>query len=80
MEKTVTEFLDEAFWALAALDLHKLESLEERIATLADSSEGRSGKVLAKKRLLGLIVQNCKSNLDALDRLRNGDMRDQWVH
>lgn len=75
MEKTVTELLDEAIWALAALDLPKLESLEERVEVLADSN-----KVLAKKRLLGLIVQNCKSNLDALDRLRNGDTRDRWVH
>ena len=75
MEKTLTELLDEAIWALAALDLQKLESLEERVEALADSN-----KVLAKKRLLGLIVQNCKSNLDALDRLRNGDTRDRWVH
>jgi len=75
MEKTLTQLLDEAIWALAALDLRKLESLEERVEALADSN-----KVLAKKRLLGLIVQNCKSNLDALDRLRNGDTRDRWVH
>lgn len=81
IEWAVTEVLHEAIQALGALDLNKLERLEERFIALADFSEGRSAKVFAeKKRLLGLIVQNCKSNLDALDRLRNGDMRDRWVH
>lgn len=81
IEQAVTEVLDEAIYALAALDLNKLKNLEERITALAASGdECRSEKVLGKKRLLGLILQNCKSNLDALDRLHGGNTRDQWVH
>lgn len=81
IEQAVTEVLHEAIQALTALDLNKLERLEERITALAASSgENTSDRTLAKKRLLGLILQNCKSNLSALDRLRDGDTRDQWVH
>jgi hypothetical protein len=83
IEQTVTEVLDEAIQALTALDLTKLKSLEERIATLAGSSRVSSeniGKILEKKRLLALILQNCRSNLNALDRLHGRNTRDQWAH
>jgi hypothetical protein len=81
IEQAVTEVLHEAIQALTALDLNKLERLEERFTALAVSSgESPSDRTLAKRRLLGLIRQNCKSNLDALDRLRGGDTRDLWVH
>jgi hypothetical protein len=80
IDQAVTEVLHEAIQALGALDLNKLERLEERFTALAVFGEGQSAKILAKRRLLGLIRQNCKSNLDALDRLRGGDTRDQWVH
>ena len=83
IEQTVTEVLDEAIRALTTLDLHKLESLEQRIAVLAASSSvsqsSNIGKIMAKKRLLALILQNCKSNLNALDRLHGRNTRDQWA-
>lgn len=84
IEQAVTEVLDEAIQALTILDLNKLESLEERIAALAASSNaGRSDNIdaiLAKKRLLALILQNCRSNLNALNRLHGRNTRDQWAH
>lgn len=78
------ETLEEANRALIALDLNKLESLEVRIAELATSaSANRSntiGTVLAKQQLLNLILQQCRSNLNALHRVHGRNSRDQWVH
>lgn len=82
--QTVTEVLDEAIRLLPLLDLNKLERLEGRIDEIAASATAdRSvnlGTVLAKKRLLALILQNCRSNLNALHRLHGRNTGDQWVH
>jgi primosomal protein N'' len=84
IEQAVTEVLNEAIQALTALDLNKLESLEQRIAALAGSSDLSASENLntiqAKKRLLELILQNCRSNLNALDRLHGRNTRNQWAH
>jgi hypothetical protein len=84
IEETVTEVLDEAIQALTVLDLNKLERLEERVASLAASSDAYRGDglntILSKKRLLAMILQNCRSNLNALNRLHGRNTRDQWAH
>lgn len=84
IEQAVTEVLDEAIQALTVLDLNKLERLEERIASLAASSEACRGAglngILAKRRLLAMILENCRSNLNALNRLHGRNTRDQWAH
>jgi hypothetical protein len=43
IEETVTEVLDEAIQALTVLDLNKLKRLEERVASLAASSDACRG-------------------------------------
>jgi hypothetical protein len=84
IEQAVTEVLDEAIQALTVLDLDKLERLEERVASLVASndvcrSDGLN-TILAKKRLLAMILQNCRSNLNVLNRLHGRNTRDQWAH
>lgn len=84
IEQSVTEVLDEAIHALTVLDLNKLERLEERVAALSRSNTAcrseDAGAILEKKRLLAMILQNCRSNLDALNRLHGRNTRGQWAH
>lgn len=82
IEQGITEVLDDAIQALAALDLNKLERLEERVAALSGaSSEGLNREaILEKKRLLAMLLQNCRSNLDVLNRLHGRNAGDQWAH
>jgi hypothetical protein len=80
----VTDLLDETIRAIAALDLNRLKSPEEKITALARYSIawGKGGRcmILAKKHLLEVILQNCESNLDLLNRLHGRETRDQWAH
>jgi vacuolar-type H+-ATPase subunit H len=84
IHQEVTEIVDETIQALTHLDLDRLQSLERRMAALAksDLASGRENleTILAKKRLLGFVLQNCESNLDALKRLHRRNARDQWAH
>lgn len=83
-EQSVTAILDEAIHALTVLDLNRLEELEMRVTSMAragvllQSSDQK--KVSEKKRLLGMLLENCKSNLDALNRLHAKNTREQWAH
>lgn len=86
-EQDVTEILDEAIRALTVLDLNRLEELETRISLMANAGMLRSsaspadiGKVSEKKRLLGMLLEHCRSNLDALQRLHAKNMEGQWAH
>lgn len=83
-EQGVTEILDEAIRALTILDLGKLEELEMRVTLMANAGRLRSfediGKLSEKKRLLGMLLENCKSNIDALQRLHAKNMGGQWAH
>jgi hypothetical protein len=84
IDQAVGEVLDQTIQALTFLDLNKLQTLERRISAMAESSvewnRDSFPSLLAKKRLLELVLQNCKSNLDALNRLHGRNMRDQWEH
>jgi hypothetical protein len=84
IDQAVGEVLDQTIQALTLLDLNKLQTLESRISAMAESNlewnRESFPSLLAKKRLLELVLQNCKSNLDALNRLHGRNMRDQWEH
>jgi hypothetical protein len=81
--QVLAEVLDETVKALSNLDSDKLQALEQRIVTLAGSSDryegDDAGLVLSKRRLLEIILQNCKVSLDALTRLHARNMRNQWA-
>ena len=83
IDQVVADVLDETIEALTLLDFERLQALEKRISVFADSEGQCSGDlnlILAKKRLLELILQNCEGNLKALNRLHGRNMRDQWAH
>lgn len=83
-EQSMTEILDEAILALTVLDLDRLEELESRVATMANSgslgSPVEQSRASEKKRLLGMLLENCKANLDALNRLHAKNTGAQWAH
>ena len=82
--QTITQLLDEATRALTLFDLNKLEHLEQQIAEIAaaDSVDpsGNHGTIMAKKHLFAMILENCRSNLNALHRLHGRNTGDQWAH
>jgi hypothetical protein len=84
IDREVVDVLDETIQALTLLDLDRLQNLEKRMAALAESSvpcdSDQASSILAKNRLLGVLLQNCALNLDALSRLHGRNMRDQWAH
>jgi hypothetical protein len=84
IDHVVVNILDETILALTLLDLNTLQILEKRISALS-RSEATCGDdafylIQTKKRLLELILQNYKANLDALHRLHGKNMRDRWAH
>jgi hypothetical protein len=83
INQALADILDETVVALRDLDSDALHALEQRIVTLAESNEkyerDDAGLVLAKKRLLEIVLRNCQVNLDALARLHTRNMRDQWA-
>ena len=80
--QTITQLLDEAARALTLLDLNKLEHLERRIDEIAAGADpsGNISAILAKKHLFTMILENCRSNLNALHRLHGSNTGDQWAH
>jgi hypothetical protein len=76
------DVLDETIQALAVLDLERLQILEEKITGLAESKfiadESGINAVLAKKRVLELVLHDSASNLNALSRLYGRNTRDPW--
>ncbi len=83
-DQTATDMLDETIRAITMLDLNRLKTLEEKISAMAQYSitcgKGGINTILAKKHLLDLILQNCESNLDILNRLHGRNTREQWAH
>jgi hypothetical protein len=84
IDQAMSDVIDQTIQALTLHDLNKLQALERRVSEMAESNVAWNGDIhlslLAKKRLLELILQNYKSNLDALSRLHRRNMRDQWAH
>lgn len=79
----VADVLDETIHALSLLDLDRLQMLEKRVSALTQSDvlfdADCLNSILAKKRLLKLVLQNCELNLDTLNRLHGRNTRDQWA-
>jgi hypothetical protein len=80
--QAVADVLDETIKALALMDLERLQVLEEQAAALAESKligdEAGISAVLAKKRVLELVLDDSASNLNALNRLLERNMRGPW--
>jgi hypothetical protein len=83
IDQALADILDETVEALSNLDSAKLHALTQRIAVLAEANMNHErddiGLVLLKKRQLGIMLQNCQTNLDALTRLHARNMRNQWA-
>jgi hypothetical protein len=83
-DQAAADILEETIRAITMLDLNQLKTLEEKISVMAQYSitcgKGGINTILAKKHLLDLILQNCESNLDILNRLHGRNTREQWVH
>jgi hypothetical protein len=81
--QAVVDVLDETLEALTSLDVDKLEELEGRVEVLAESEvvcgEFSADAILAKKRVLELVLRNCEENLRALHRLHIRNMGSQWA-
>ena len=82
--QTITQLLDEATRALTLLDLNRLTSRttnrrNHRRGLDIDPS-GNHGTIMAKKCLFAMILENCRSNLNALHRLHGRNTGDQWAH
>ena len=71
--QAVADVLDETLGALTSLDADKLQELERRVEALAESElvcgEISADSILAKKRVLELLLRNSEENLGALHRL-----------
>lgn len=82
IEQALCNALDETIHALALLDLDTLQAIERRVTTLAQSqlvTDGIDiGSILAKKRVLELVLYHSESNLNALRRLYGRNTRDLW--
>lgn len=80
--QAVADVLDQTIQALALLDLERLQILEEQTAALAESKLVGDGAginaVLGKKRVLELVLDDSASNLNALNRLYERNMRGSW--
>jgi hypothetical protein len=84
IDQAVADVLDETIQALTVLDFNRLQVLERRISAFASSgarcSRDSFDLIMAKKRILELVLQNCETNLKALNRLHGRNTRDQWAH
>lgn len=82
IEQALCNALDETIHALALLDLDTLQAIERRVTTLAQSQLVTDGididSILAKKRVLELVLYHSESNLNALRRLYGRNTRDLW--
>jgi hypothetical protein len=81
--QSLEEVLDETVDALSHLDLERLNALEQRAVLLAGSNANFEtsslGLVRPKKRRLEIVLQNCRTNLNALTRLHERNVRNQWA-
>lgn len=82
IEQALCNALDETIHALALLDLDTLQAIERRMTTLPQSQLVTGGididSILAKKRVLELVLYHSESNLNALRRLYGRNTRDLW--
>jgi hypothetical protein len=81
--QAIADMLDETLEALVRLDMDRLVLLEERMEVLTQSNvifgESSIGSILAKRRVLELVLRNSEENLNTLNRLHSRNMGSQWV-
>lgn len=79
----LTDILDEAIRGLSDFDLSKLLVLEQRIVVFAETDVRYEpddiGLIRSKKCQLEILLQNTRTNLDALTRLHARNTRNQWA-
>ncbi len=84
MEQAVADLLDETIQAFTVFDVERLQLLERKMNTLAKGDllcdEKSIRRMQEKRRLLGLMLQSCAVNLDALHRLHDRNTREPWAH
>ncbi|GGG73828.1 hypothetical protein [Edaphobacter dinghuensis] len=82
IKQALCNALDETVHALAILDLDTLQAIERQMTTLAQTEPVADGldidSILAKKRVLELVLYHSESNLNALRRLYGRNTRDLW--
>jgi hypothetical protein len=82
IEQALCDALDETIHALAILDLDTLQVIERRLTMLAQSRLVTDwidiDSILAKKRVLEMVLYHSESNLNALRRLYGRNTRDLW--
>ena len=81
INQALSDVINETIQALANLDLPKLQKLEARAAELQQSDLLCKGVdrdvLLAKKRVLELVLRNNESTLEVLNRVSGGNARNQ---
>jgi hypothetical protein len=81
--QAIADMLDETLEALVRLDMDRLVLLEERMEVLTQSNvifgESSIGSIVAKRRVLELVLRNSEENLNTLNRLHSRNMGSQWV-
>ena len=87
IDQAVADVLDETIQALTLLDSCRRSvvafgevDLHPRTLGIFAAAEDSIDLILAKKRLLKLILQNFEANLKALNRLHGRNTSDQWAH
>ena len=80
-DQTISTILDDTIASLINFDFHRLEQLERQIATLPRSNDHLecAARVQHKMKLLGILLQNCHVNLNALRGLHVRNRRAEWV-
>jgi hypothetical protein len=81
--QAIADMLDETLEALVRLDMDRLVLLEERMEVLTQSNvifgESSIGSIVARRRVLELVLRNSEENLNTLNRLHSRNMGSQWV-
>jgi hypothetical protein len=81
--QAIADMLDETLEALVSLDMDRLVLLEKRMEVLTQSTvifgESDIGSILAKRRVIELVLRNSEENLNAFTRLHSRNMGSQWV-
>ncbi|QNI35303.1 hypothetical protein [Edaphobacter albus] len=79
-EEAIAGVLEETIEALTSLDLERLILLEERTLQLVASGAEihPTFSLLEKRAVLKYTLEETRTNLDALERLRSGKEQERW--
>lgn len=80
--RDLADVVDETIEALAGLNLDRLQDIEERAQALGEvqvAGEIWVDQILAKKRVLELVLKNGEEVLETLQRLNGRSAGSQWA-